>query len=129
VENYKVVSVVLISTGRRVYIGVQGGVIDLAKSVTCQVVASWSSHMAGRPWSSASTNFQKGIPLYCLLETVTSKPTRERLQDGAGRPRGLTGRPSPRPTGQRPLHTTSSCQVHPWGDSYFGGIPNFLVIS
>jgi hypothetical protein len=27
------------------------------------------------------------------------------------------------------LHTTSSCQVHLQGDTYFGGIQNFLVIS
>jgi hypothetical protein len=90
VENYKVVSVALISTGRWVFIGVQGGVTDLVKLVTRQVVASRPSHMAGRPshmaswpWSSASTNLQLGIPLYHLLESVTVKPTRERLQGGA----------------------------------------------
>jgi hypothetical protein len=33
------------------------------------------------------------------------------------------------PIGQRPLHTASSCQVHPRGGTYFGGIPNFLIIS
>jgi hypothetical protein len=35
--------------------------------------------MAGRPWSSASTDLQLRIPLYSLLESVTAKPTRERL--------------------------------------------------
>jgi hypothetical protein len=98
-------------------------------SVTCQVVAGRPSHMAGRPWTSASTNLQLGIPLYYLLESVTVKPTREMLQGGADRPEGLAGRPPPGTTVQRPLHTASSCQVHPRGDTYFGGILNFLVIS
>jgi hypothetical protein len=84
VQNYKVVSVTLISTGRGVFIGVQGGIKDLVKSVTCQVVAS-------RPWSSASANLQLGIPLYRLLESVTVKTTRERVQGGADRPGGLAG--------------------------------------
>jgi hypothetical protein len=50
----------------------------LVMSVTRQVVADW-------PWSSASTDLELGIPLYCLLESVTVKPTHERLQGGAGR--------------------------------------------
>jgi hypothetical protein len=104
VENYE--CVVLISTGRGVFIGVQGGVTNLVKSVTHQVVAGRPSHMAGRPWSSASTNLQLGISFYHLLESVTAKPTHERLQGGAGQP-------PPGPTSQRPLHTSSSCQVHP----------------
>jgi hypothetical protein len=66
------VSLALISTGRGVFIGVQGGVTDLVKSVTRQVVA-------GRPWSLASTDLQLGIPLYRLLESVTAKSTHERL--------------------------------------------------
>jgi hypothetical protein len=37
------VSVALISTGRGVFIGVQGGVTDLVKSITCQVVAAQPS--------------------------------------------------------------------------------------
>jgi hypothetical protein len=86
VENYKVVSVALISTGRRVFIGVQGGVTNLVKLVTRQVVAGRPSHMVGRPWSSASTDLQLGIPLYCLLESITVKPTLEMLQGGADRP-------------------------------------------
>jgi hypothetical protein len=53
----------------------------LVKSVTHQEVAD-------RPWSSASTNLQLGIPLYRLLESVTMKPTRERLQGGVGHPLG-----------------------------------------
>jgi hypothetical protein len=112
-----------------VFIGVQGGVIDLVKLVTCQVVAGRPSHMVDRPWSSASTDLQLRIPLYRLLESVTAKLTRERLQGGVRRSRGLAGWPPPRPTGQWPLHTASSCQVLPRGDTYFGGIPNFLVIS
>jgi hypothetical protein len=93
----------------------------LVISVTHQVVA-------GRPWSSASTDLQYGIPLYCLLESVTAKPTRERLQGGAGSPGGLAGWQPLGPTSQRPLHTASLCLVHPWGDNYFGGILNFVVI-
>jgi hypothetical protein len=54
VQNYQVVCVALISTGRGVFIGVQGGVTNLVKSVTHQVVAGRPSHMDGRPWSSAS---------------------------------------------------------------------------
>jgi hypothetical protein len=73
-------------------------VIDLVKSVTRQVVI-------GQPWSSASIDLQLGIPLYRLLESVTVKPARERLQGGAGRPGGLAGWPPPRPSGQWPLHT------------------------
>jgi hypothetical protein len=79
VVNYKVVSVTLISTGRGAFIGVQGGVTDMVKSVTCQVVVGQPGHMAGWPWSSASTNLQLEIPIYRLLESVTVKPTHERL--------------------------------------------------
>jgi hypothetical protein len=123
------VCVALISTSRGLIIGVQGGVTDLVKSVTHQVVADRPSHVASWPWSSASIDLQLGIPLYRLLESITAKPTHEWLQGGAGRPGGLAGRPLLGPTGQRPLHTASSCQVHPRGDTYFGGIPNFLIIS
>jgi hypothetical protein len=63
------------------------------------------------------------------LESVTVKPTHDMLQGGAGRPSGLANWPPPGSTGQRPLYISSSCQVHPRGDTYFGGIPNFLVIS
>jgi hypothetical protein len=49
VKNYKVVSVALIFTGRRVFIGVQGKITDLVKSVTRQVVAGQPSHVASRP--------------------------------------------------------------------------------
>jgi hypothetical protein len=110
-------------------IGVQGGFTDLVKSVTHEVVSRRPSHVAGRPRGPASTNFWLRIPCYRLLDSVTGKPTRERPQSGAGWPRGLTNRPPPRPTGKWPLHTASSCQVHSRGDTYFGGIPNFLVIS
>jgi hypothetical protein len=54
------------------------------------------------------------------------KQTCEMLQSGASQLGSLAGRP---PTGQWPLHTASSCQVHSRGDTYFGGIPIFLVIS
>jgi hypothetical protein len=79
------VSVVLISTGRGVFIGVQGGVTDLVKLVTHQV-------MAGRPWGPASTDIWLWIPYYRLLESVTLKPTHERLQCGASRLGGMAGR-------------------------------------
>jgi hypothetical protein len=74
-----------------VFIGVQGGVTNLIKSVTCQVLAGWPSHVAGWPPSLASIDFQDQIPHYCLLEIVPVKPTRERLQSGAGWPGNLAG--------------------------------------
>jgi hypothetical protein len=50
------------------------------------------------------------------------KPIREKLKSGADQlPSG--------PTGQWPLHTTCSCLVHSQGDTYFGGILIFLIIS
>jgi hypothetical protein len=113
---------ILNSIGRGIFIGIQGGVTDLIKSVTCQVLAGRPSHMVGRPPSLASTDFQLWISCYRLLESVPTKPTCERLQSGAGGP-------APGPTGQWPLYTAFSCQVHSHGDTYFGGIPIFLVIS
>jgi hypothetical protein len=65
----------------------------LVKSVTRQVVVSRPSHVAGQPWSSASTNLQLGISVYRILESVTVKPTRERLQGGAARPGSVAGQP------------------------------------
>jgi hypothetical protein len=123
------VCVILISTGRWLFIGVQGGVTDLVKSVRRHVVANRRCHVAGQPWSSASTDLKLGIPLYRILKSDTLKSTRERMQGRAGPPGGLAGRPPPEPTGQWPLYTASSCQVHPRGDTYFDEIPNFLVIS
>jgi hypothetical protein len=82
VENYKVECVALISTSRGIFKCVQRWVTDLVKSVICQVVA-------GRPWSSASTDLQLGIPLYHLLESVTVKPTCKRLHGGDDRPVGV----------------------------------------
>jgi hypothetical protein len=108
---------VLISTGRGVFIGVQGGVTDLVKSVTHQVVA-------GQPYGSAST----ALALSFSCRHVYTKPRAKLTYNLAGRPGDLDGRPPPRPTSQRPLHTASSCQVHPRGDTYFGRIPNLLVI-
>jgi hypothetical protein len=67
-EPLQVECVVLISTERGVFIGVQRGVTDLVKSVTRQAVA-------GRPWRLASIDLLLGIPLYRLLESVTVKPT------------------------------------------------------
>jgi hypothetical protein len=77
-----------------VFIRVQGGVTNLIKLVTCQVLASRPSHGAGLPPSPASTKFQHWIPYHCLQESVAVKPTHERLQSGAGRPR-------PAPTGRQ----------------------------
>jgi hypothetical protein len=76
-----------------VFIGVQREVTDLDKSVTCHVVAGQLRHMAAQPWSLASTNHQVGILLYRLLESVTVKPHRKRLHDGASHLGGLTGQP------------------------------------
>jgi hypothetical protein len=58
---------VLISTVRGVFIGVQGGVTDLVKSVTHQVVAGRPSHMAGQPCGLASTNFLHRLGLLLLV--------------------------------------------------------------
>jgi hypothetical protein len=88
---------------RGVFIGVQGGAADLVKSVTHHVVAGRHSHVVDQPWSSASTDLQLRIPLYRLLESVTAKPTHERLQGGAGQLGDLASRPPPGPTSQRPL--------------------------
>jgi hypothetical protein len=51
---------VLISTDRAIFIGVQGGVIDLVKLVTRQVVAD-------RPCGSVSTDFIHRISLPLLM--------------------------------------------------------------
>jgi hypothetical protein len=57
------------------------------------------------------------------------KPTHEMLQSGADWRGGLAGRPPLGPTAQLPLHTDSSCQLHSQSYTYFGEIPNFIVIS
>jgi hypothetical protein len=101
----------------------------LIKSVMCQVLAGWPSHVPGRPPSLASTDFYLQMPCYCLLESVPMKPTCERLRSGVGRSGSLAGRPPPGPTGQWTLYTATSCQVHSRGDTYFGGILIFLIIS
>jgi hypothetical protein len=44
------------------------------------------SHMAEWPQGLASSDFWLWIPYYRLLESVTMKPTRERLQSGAVSP-------------------------------------------
>jgi hypothetical protein len=94
----------------------------LIKLVTHQMWAGRPSHVAGQPPSPASTDFQHRIPYYRLLESVPVWKMHERLNSGADRPPSGT-------TGLWPLHTASSCQVHSRGDTYFGGIPIFLVIS
>jgi hypothetical protein len=121
-EELQVECVIFNSIDRGIFIGVQGGVTDLIKLLTRQV-------LAGRPPSPASTDFKLRIPYYCLLEIVPVKQTRKRLHIGVGRPGSLAGRPPPGPTGQWTLHTASSCQVHSRGDTYFGAIPIFLIIS
>jgi hypothetical protein len=88
---------VLIFTSREVLTGIQGWVTDLVKSVTRQVVAGQPSLMAGRPRGFAFTDFRLRIPCYHILECVTVKLTRERLQSGAGQPGGLAGKPPPGP--------------------------------
>jgi hypothetical protein len=90
---------VLNSIGRGVFIVVQGGVTDLLKLETRQVLAGRPSNMAGPPPSPASTNFQLWIPCCHLLESVPVKPTRERLQSGASRLGSLAGGPPPGPSG------------------------------
>jgi hypothetical protein len=82
---------VLISTSRGVFIGVQGGVTDLVKLVTHQVVAGQPSHVAGQPQDPTSTDSRLWIPYYHLLERSTKKPTCERLQSGPADQGGLAG--------------------------------------
>jgi hypothetical protein len=65
----------------------------LIKSVARQVLADQPSHVAGRPPSLASTDFQLQIPCYHLWESMPVKPTHERLQSGAGRGVWLAGHP------------------------------------
>jgi hypothetical protein len=110
------------------FVGVQG-VTSLIKSVTGQVLAGWPSHVVGRPLSVSSTDFKPRVPFYWLLESVTAKESHGRLQSGADRPGSLVSQPPIGPTCQWPLHMASSYQVHFRGDTYFGRIPHFLVIS
>jgi hypothetical protein len=70
---------VLISTGRGVFIEVQGAVTDLVKSVTRQVVA-------GRTCVSASTDFLHHLGLPLLMET--------RVHEAAGQTDIKHGRPA-----------------------------------
>jgi hypothetical protein len=42
---------------RGVFVGVNGTSTDLEKSVWCQVVVGWPSHVAGRPSGVPSTDF------------------------------------------------------------------------
>jgi hypothetical protein len=58
---------VLISISRGVFVGVQGRVTDLVKSVTSQVVAGRPSHMAGRSCGLTSTDFLHGLGLPLLV--------------------------------------------------------------
>jgi hypothetical protein len=112
-----------------VFIGVPGAITDLIKLVTCQVLAGHPSHVVCQPWSIVSTDSRPRVPFCHLLESITAKETHGRLQSGAGRLGSLVGRPPTRPSCQWTLHMASSCQVHSWGDTYFGRIPYFLVIS
>jgi hypothetical protein len=107
---------VLNSIGRGVFIGVPGAITSLIKSEIRQLLAGRPSHVVGLPWGSASTDSRPWVTFLHLLET------HGRLQSRADRP--PTG-----PTRQWPLHTASSCQVHSSGDTNFGRIPHFHVIS
>jgi hypothetical protein len=81
------------------------------------MLADQPSHVVDKPPSPASTDIKLQIPCSDLLESVPMKQIRERLQSGADRPRSLARQPPPGPTGQWPLHTTCSCQVHSRGDT------------
>jgi hypothetical protein len=115
--------------GGGVFIGVLGAITDLIKSVTCQVLAGQPSHVVSQPWSTTSTDSKPQVPFYHLLESVTTKEAHGRLQSGVDRTGSLAGHPPTGPTYQWTLHMASSCQVHSRGDTYFGRIPHFLVIS
>jgi hypothetical protein len=70
--------------GREVFVGPWGGIsTDLAEAVNHQVVAGQPSHVAGRPMSSAFTDF----PFSC--RHVSKKFWSELTQKLAGRPRNL----------------------------------------
>jgi hypothetical protein len=58
---------VLISTIRGIFIGSWGSFIDLEKSVWCQVVAGWPSHVAGQPGGAATTDVLHGLGLLLLM--------------------------------------------------------------
>jgi hypothetical protein len=113
---------VLISTGREVFIGDQGGVTNLVKLVTRQVVAD-------QPCGSTSTDFLHRLGLPLLMSTHVLEAVGQTDIKPGRSARGFGRTATPRPTDQWPLRTASSCQVNPRGDTYFGGIPNFLVIS
>jgi hypothetical protein len=112
-----------------VFIGVPGAVTDFIKLVIHQVLAGRPSHVADRPSSLASTDSRPRVPIHRLLESITAKETHGRLQSGAGWLGSLAGGPPTRPTYLWPLYMASSCQVHSRGDTCFGRIPNFLIIT
>jgi hypothetical protein len=68
----------------------------LVKSVTRHVVAGRPSHMAGQPWSLASTDLQLGIPLYHLLESV---PVKANMRGCKVQPTGMGVWPAGHPLG------------------------------
>jgi hypothetical protein len=57
----------LISIDRGVFIRLWGSSTDLAEVVTHQMVAGRPSHVAGRPMSSASTDFLHSLDLPLLV--------------------------------------------------------------
>jgi hypothetical protein len=77
---------ILISTGRGVFIGVQGEVTDLVKSVTRKVVVGRRSHVAGLPCGLASTNFLHRLGIPFLVWT--------RVHEAAGQTDIKLGRPA-----------------------------------
>jgi hypothetical protein len=97
-----------------VVIGVPRVITNLINSVIHQVLADRPSHIAGRPWDVASTNYRPRDPFHRLLESITAKKIHERLQCGADWPGCLAGSPPTGPTHQWPLHLASSCQGHSW---------------
>jgi hypothetical protein len=63
----------------------------MVKSFTHQVLVDWPIHVAGQPRGPTSTDFRLWISCYHLLESVTVKPSCDRLQSGADQPGGLAG--------------------------------------
>jgi hypothetical protein len=104
-----------------VFIGVPGAVTDLIKSVIHQVLAGLATWLAGhQAWPPPTL----GLGFHSAASWRASPP---RKLTG-GHKVGPAGQPPTRPTHQWPLHTASSCQVYSRGGTYFGRIPNFLVI-
>jgi hypothetical protein len=97
------------------FIGVNETSTDLERSVWCQVVADWPSHVADRSSGAASTD--SGFSSSCRC--VATKARAELPQTLAGRPKNRASRLATLPTRPRVWSTWSTCQIYPRGDDDF----------